>query len=120
MSVLLITHDLGVVRQIAQRVLVMYAGEIVESGPVDLIFQSPLHPYTRGLKNSVPKPRGGKEKGRRLVEIPGNVPSLNRLPPGCPFHTRCPEVLPRCHTEKPVLVERAPNRSASCWLHEER
>ena len=96
LSILLITHDLGVVARVAQRVLVMYAGEIVESGPVKSLFRLPLHPYTTGLMNSLPKPPGVGEGRRRLEEIPGNVPSMNSLPPGCPFHPRCPSVMDRC------------------------
>lgn len=116
MSILLITHDLGMVTEIAQRVIVMYAGEIVESGPANELFHAPLHPYTLGLKNSVPK-LGKNQKGdKRLVEIPGNVPSLNQLPSGCAFHPRCPSVMERCKTEKPVLRETGHGREVSCWL----
>lgn len=118
MSVLLITHDLGVVAEIAQRALVMYAGEIVESGPVKRLFQSPLHPYTLGLINSVPKPLAVAGKRTRLAEIPGNAPPLNRLPPGCPFHPRCPSAMERCKTQKPVLREIETERRVSCWLHD--
>ena len=100
MSILLITHDLGMVTEIAQRVIVMYAGKIVESGPARELFHAPLHPYTLGLKNSVPKLGQKQRSGKRLVEIPGNVPSLNQLPTGCNFHPRCPSVMERCKTEK--------------------
>ena len=118
MSILLITHDLGMVTEIAQRVIVMYAGEIVESGPTDSLFHNPLHPYTLGLKNSVPKLGGKPGAKKMLTEIPGNVPSLSQLPSGCAFHPRCPEVMERCKTEKPVLQETAPGHSVSCWLHD--
>ncbi len=118
MSILLITHDLGIVTQIADRVLVMYAGEIVEEGPTAEIFREPLHPYTLGLKNSVPKLKAEKPASRLLPEIAGNVPSLNRLPSGCPFHPRCPSVLPRCKTEKPRLQTVSAGRGVSCFLHE--
>jgi len=118
MSILLITHDLGMVTEIAQRVIVMYAGEIVESGPAKELFQTPLHPYTLGLKNSVPKLGQKRESGKRLVEIPGNVPSLNKLPSGCAFHPRCPSVMERCKSEKPVLREVGHEREVSCWLEE--
>jgi oligopeptide/dipeptide ABC transporter ATP-binding protein len=117
MSILLITHDLGMVTEIAQRVIVMYAGEIVESGPARELFHTPLHPYTLGLKNSVPK-LGQKQTDKRLVEISGNVPALNQLPSGCAFHPRCPSVMERCKTEKPVLKEVAHGREVSCWLEE--
>lgn len=118
MSILLITHDLGMVTEIAQRVIVMYAGEIVESGPTDELFHTPLHPYTLGLKNSVPKLGQKKSSGKRLTEIPGNVPALNQLPKGCAFHPRCPEVIERCKTQKPELQEIAPGHEVRCWLHE--
>jgi oligopeptide/dipeptide ABC transporter ATP-binding protein len=116
MSILLITHDLGIVTEIADRVLVMYAGEIVESGPVDQVFHSPLHPYTKGLKNSVPQL--GETKPTRLHEIPGNVPQLNDLPGGCSFHPRCSSAIEKCKTQKPQLQEIRPRRSASCWVVE--
>jgi len=119
MSILLITHDLGVVCEVAQRVLVMYAGEIVESAPVSTLFQTPLHPYTRGLMNSVPKLEADASHTRRLEEISGNVPLLNDLPRGCSFHPRCPSVMERCQSEKPGLREVLPRHQVSCWLHEE-
>jgi peptide/nickel transport system ATP-binding protein len=118
MSILLITHDLGMVTEIAQRVIVMYAGEIVESGPADQIFHSPLHPYTLGLKNSVPRLGQKKNATRRLTEIPGNVPPLNQLPKGCAFHPRCSEVMEKCKTQKPVLQTVAPGHDVRCWLHD--
>ena len=118
MSILLITHDLGIVTEIADRVLVMYAGEIVESGPVDQVFRSPLHPYTKGLKNSVPQLGETKSTSRRLHEIPGNVPQLNDLPGGCSFHPRCSVAIEKCKTQKPHLKEIHPGRSASCWVVE--
>ncbi len=118
MSILLITHDLGIVTEIADRVLVMYAGEIVESGPVDQVFSSPLHPYTKGLKNSVLQLGQKKSTSRRLHEIPGNVPQLNDLPGGCSFHPRCSVAIEKCKTQKPQLEEIHPGRSASCWVVE--
>lgn len=116
MSVVLITHDLGIVEDIAQRALIMYAGEIVESGPVESLFASPLHPYTLGLLNSVPKIGGENRKGR-LSEIKGNAPQLDNLPPGCPFHPRCPSVMDECKVRKPALKTVQPGRKVSCWLH---
>ena len=117
MSILLITHDLGVVAEIAKRVMVMYAGEIVESGPVLDLFRSPLHPYTIGLMKSIPtlKPTHGKLP--KLNEISGVVPSLSQIPSGCPFHPRCPSAETRCKTEKPKLKKIANEYSVSCWLH---
>lgn len=117
MSILLITHDLGVVAEIAQRVMVMYAGEIVESGPVRELFRSPLHPYTTGLINSVPTLESNLPKTSRLNEISGTVPSLSNIPSGCPFHPRCPSAEARCRTDKPSLKETAPGHTVSCWLH---
>jgi peptide/nickel transport system ATP-binding protein len=118
MSILLITHDLGMVTEIAQRVIVMYAGEIVESGSTDELFHSPLHPYTLGLKNSVPRLGQKKISGKRLTEIPGNVPALNQLPSGCAFHPRCPEAMEKCKNQKPELQKVADGHEVSCWLHE--
>jgi len=117
MSVLLITHDLGVVAEVAERVMVMYAGEIVESGPVRDLFHSPLHPYTIGLMNSIPTLKPSQQKFSKLTEIPGTVPSLSQIPSGCPFHPRCPSAEARCKTDKPKLKEIAHAQSVSCWLH---
>jgi oligopeptide/dipeptide ABC transporter ATP-binding protein len=117
MSILLITHDLGVVSRIARRVMVMYAGEIVEAGPVSDVLRTPLHPYTRGLVRSLPTRPTANGKRARLFEIVGGVPALDRLPAGCPFHPRCPDAEARCKTEKPQLKEIAPGHSAACWLH---
>ena len=117
MSILLITHDLGVVAEIAKRVMVMYAGEIVESGPVLDLFRSPLHPYTIGLMKSIPTLKPTQGKLSKLNEIPGVVPSLSQIPSGCPFHPRCPSAETRCKTEKPKLKKIANEYSVSCWLH---
>ena len=117
MSILLITHDLGVVAEIAKRVMIMYAGEIVESGPVLDLFRSPLHPYTIGLMKSIPTLEPTQGKLSKLNEISGVVPSLSQIPSGCPFHPRCPSVETRCKTEKPKLKKIANEYSVSCWLH---
>ena len=117
MSILLITHDLGVVAEIAKRVMVMYAGEIVESGPVLDLFRSPLHPYTIGLMKSIPTLKPTQGKLPKLNEISGVVPSLSQIPSGCPFHPRCPSAETRCKTEKPKLKKIANEYSVSCWLH---
>jgi len=98
-AVILITHDLGVVARMADRVAVMYAGRIVEEGPVGAIFADPRHPYTIGLARSIP--RLDDVKGERLVPIAGLPPSLARVPPGCPFHPRCPEAIAICKVEFP-------------------
>jgi len=116
MSVLIITHDLGVVAEIAQRVLVMYAGEIVESGPARSLLENPLHPYTKGLIASVPKLGAAKQKGARLEEISGNVPSLDQRPPGCAFHPRCSWAIEKCKTQKPELRQANAERQWSCHL----
>ncbi|MGV7219978.1 MAG: ABC transporter ATP-binding protein [Nitrospinales bacterium] len=117
MSIILITHDLGIVKDIAQRTLIMYAGEIVECGTVEQMFSSPLHPYTKGLINSVPK-LGSAGKNERLTEIKGNIPTLNHLPTGCPFHPRCPEAMDECKTNKPSLQKFDGDHQVSCLLHE--
>jgi oligopeptide/dipeptide ABC transporter ATP-binding protein len=115
MSMVLITHDLGLIAETASRVVVMYAGQVVEEGPVRDLFKDPLHPYTRGLLGSVPI-IGNKEKsGRRLKEIPGIVPSLLNTPPGCRFHPRCGEVQPACREASPPLVQVAGNRRVRCF-----
>jgi peptide/nickel transport system ATP-binding protein len=115
-AILLITHDLGVVAESCQRVVVMYAGRVVESGPVREIFRQPSHPYTRALLQSIPRL---DEQRRRLHQIPGNVPPPGPLRAGCAFHTRCAERLPRCATERPPSVPVGPGHEAMCWLVQE-
>jgi oligopeptide/dipeptide ABC transporter ATP-binding protein len=116
MGLILITHDLGVVAQTAQRVVVMYAGRKVEEADVEALFAQPLHPYTRGLMASMPKlPQPGSEAQARLAEISGTVPSLVRLPPGCAFAPRCPLAIDRCRSEMPALRSFAPDHQAACW-----
>ena len=117
MSILFITHDLGVVAEIAERVMVMYAGEIVESGSVNDLFRSPLHPYTIGLMESIPTLESTQQKLSKLKEISGAVPSLSQVPFGCPFHPRCSAAETRCKTEKPKLKKISQTHSVSCWLH---
>jgi oligopeptide/dipeptide ABC transporter ATP-binding protein len=116
LSLLLITHDLGVIAETADRVAVMYAGRIVEYGPVREIFQQPMHPYTRGLLASLPT---GKP-GSRLMAIEGTVPMLGALPPGCAFNPRCPDRFDRCTTAPPGDFVVGPGRTAKCYLHESR
>jgi oligopeptide/dipeptide ABC transporter ATP-binding protein len=116
MSILIITHDLGVVAEIAQRVLVMYAGEIVESGPAKALLKSPFHPYTKGLIASIPKLGTKKKPGARLEEISGNVPSLDQRPPGCSFHPRCAWAMEKCKTQNPQLRQIEAQRQVSCHL----
>ena len=117
MSILLITHDFGVVAEVAERVMVMYAGEIVESGSVNDLFRSPLHPYTIGLIESIPTLETSQQKLSRLKEISGTVPSLSQVPFGCPFHPRCSSAETRCKTDKPKLKKISQTHSVSCWLH---
>jgi oligopeptide/dipeptide ABC transporter ATP-binding protein len=112
LSLLLITHDLGVIAETADRVAVMYAGRIVEEGPVRAIFNDPKHPYTRGLLGPLP---GGR--GRRLQAIDGTVPDLAALPRGCAFAPRCPDRFEACDVAPPPSFEIGPARSARCYLH---
>ena len=114
MAILLITHNLGVVAQFAQEVIVMYASCIVERASVSKLFANPSHPYTRALLRSLPK-TGARET--RLESIQGTVPSPLVYPKGCHFSTRCPEVLEFCATEEPPLVEVEPNHESVCWLN---
>jgi len=112
-AVMLITHDMGVIAETAQRVAVMYAGRIVEVGAVHDVIHSPRHPYTVGLMGSIPKI--GLRKGK-LVQIDGAMPRLNAIPPGCAFNPRCPRRFERCVVERPELMPAGSSRAA-CWLH---
>jgi len=115
-GLILITHDLGVVAQTAQRVIVMYAGKKVEEADVDSLFANPRHPYTHGLMASIPTlPLPGAKSTARLAEIPGTVPSLVRLPQGCAFAPRCPLAVERCRAEYPPLEKFGGNHFAACW-----
>ena len=116
MALILITHDLGVVAQTAQRVIVMYAGKKVEEADVEALFANPRHPYTRGLMASIPAvPSLGGNADVRLVEIPGMVPSLTRLPKGCAFAPRCEFAIARCREEYPPLENFGADHWAACW-----
>ena len=114
-AVVLITHDLGVVAETCQRVIVMYAGRKVEEADVEDLFDRPLHPYTLGLMASMPHLHRGQGDGQRLKEIPGMVPSLLDPPPGCRFAGRCPRATAECRSNEPPLVERAPRHFVACW-----
>jgi peptide/nickel transport system ATP-binding protein len=115
-GLILITHDLGVVAQTAQRVIVMYAGKKVEEASVEALFENPLHPYTRGLMASMPAVISlGAKEDVRLNEIPGMVPSLTNLPPGCAFAPRCPFAIDRCRAEYPPLEDFGDHHFAACW-----
>jgi oligopeptide/dipeptide ABC transporter ATP-binding protein len=111
MSILLITHNLGIVGDIADRVAVMYAGQIVELAPARDLLRRPLHPYTQALMNSVPKLSGA---ATRLTAIPGNVPRIGNFPPGCRFYPRCPSAKPECANTMPELIEIEPQRWVRC------
>jgi oligopeptide transport system ATP-binding protein len=115
MAIVLITHDLGVVAGLAERVMVMYAGRIVEEGPVDAIFAAPQHPYTLGLLRSTPRL---EEHVEALRTIPGQPPNLQALPPGCAFNDRCPFAFARCLAERPQLRGVAPGHRKACHLEE--
>jgi peptide/nickel transport system ATP-binding protein len=114
LALLLITHDLGVVAGHADRVAVMYAGRIVEEGPVRRVFYEPAHPYTRGLLASIP----GRSPGQRLASIEGTVPNLAALPPGCAFEPRCPLRFEKCPTAPPPPFPVEPDRSTRCYLYD--
>jgi len=116
LALLLITHDLGVVAGHVDRVAVMYAGKIVEEGPMRQIFDSPKHPYTQGLLDSIP----GGAPGQRLRAIEGTVPNLAHLPPGCPFEPRCPKRFELCPTAPPRPYEVGPDQHARCYLYDPR
>ncbi len=115
-SILLITHDLGVVSEIADRVIVMYCGQVVENATVDELFDEPLHPYTKGLLNSIPVIEGSIEK---LTAIKGNVPTPDNLPASCRFAPRCPSAGDKCWGAQPDLKTRPDGRSVRCFLYEE-
>ena len=114
MAILLITHNLGVVAQFAQEVIVMYASKIAERARVGELFQNPSHPYTRALLNSLPRPG---ERGKRLESIKGTVPSPLHYPKGCHFSSRCQEVLEHCADQAPPLIQVKPDHETVCWLY---
>ncbi len=113
-AMMLITHNMALVASLCQRVIVMYAGRIVEEGPVEQIFASPQHPYTWSLLRSVP--RVDEQRKDRLVSIRGLPPDLSNPPPGCKFHPRCPFVIDHCKQDEPDLTEVAPSQVARCWV----
>jgi peptide/nickel transport system ATP-binding protein len=112
-AVMLVTHDMGVIAETCDRVAVMYAGRIVEIGPVHDVIHSPAHPYTVGLMGSIPAMDEDRE---RLLQIDGAMPRLTAIPTGCAFHPRCPKAFGRCHVERPNLMP-AHATQAACWLH---
>ena len=112
-AVMLITHDMGVIAETADRVAVMYAGRIAEIGPVQEVIHNPQHPYTSGLMGSIPTVG---QQTERLSQIEGSMPRLNAIPPGCAFNPRCPRAFDRCKVERPDLMQ-ADHSRAACWLH---
>ena len=113
-AVLLITHDMGVIAETANRVAVMYAGRLVEVGPVRQVIMNPKHPYTVGLMNSIPSIA---KNVKWLTQIDGAMPRLKDIPKGCSFNPRCPKAFDRCREQEPLLIEVVPSHSAACWLH---
>ncbi|UXN70211.1 ABC transporter ATP-binding protein [Devosia neptuniae] len=116
---ILITHDLGVVSEVADRVIVMYAGRKVEEASIYDLFDRPFHPYTIGLMGAVPRAGASSEAGDRLADISGTVPPLWDLPKGCAFAPRCPNASARCLTERPPFEEKRPGHWAACWEHDD-
>ncbi len=119
MAVMLITHDMGVIAETAQRVMVMYAARVAEEASVQELFKEPLHPYTQGLLRSMPRIDLAATKRQRLEAIPGVVPSLleSQIPPGCRFTPRCPHAMAICPERDPVLKEVRPGHKVACWLY---
>ncbi|QAS53621.1 ABC transporter ATP-binding protein [Halobacillus litoralis] len=116
MGVVMVTHDMGVVAEVADRVMVMYAGNVVETGTVEEIFETPQHPYTKGLLASVPNV---DDEGHNLEAIPGSLPNLNEKISGCRFHPRCPYAMDKCKMEEPPYFQKTDQHKSKCWLHEE-
>ena len=115
-AIMFITHDLGVVAETTENVIVMYAGRVVEHASTEVLFESPLHPYTQGLIGSIPDDEAIKKKSK-LTEIKGIVPSLTALPPGCLFHPRCPKRIEICEQKAPVLIKFDAGHEVACWLY---
>ena len=113
MTIIWITHDLGVTAGLAEKVLVMYSGYIVEKGPVELLYHNPAHPYTKGLLGSLPGIRMGEEK---LLSIEGMPPDMTDLPKGCPFAPRCSYVMEQCIDERPRLLSVGDMHESACWI----
>lgn len=116
-GLIFITHNIAAVAQIARRIVVMYAGRVVETGQTDRVIDNPLHPYTQALLRAMPTMKS--VRGDKLEEITGRVPDLARMPPGCAFHPRCAHAWEKCGQDIPLLSEIEPGRTAACWLHTE-
>ncbi|MBB5223207.1 oligopeptide transport system ATP-binding protein [Amaricoccus macauensis] len=119
LTYLFISHDLSMVRHIADRVAVMYLGRLAEIGPTQALFARPLHPYTEALISAVPSPDPDAEAGRKRIILKGDVPSPAKPPAGCVFHTRCPKVFDRCRKEVPQLLDKGDGRRVACHLHDD-
>jgi len=115
MSIIMITHDLGVVKEMCEKVVVMYTGQIVEKSPTDLVFADPLHPYTKGLLNAIPKI---SSKVERLEAIEGSVPDALNMPKGCSFHPRCKYATEKCKLEAPPLFQLEDGREVKCFIYD--
>jgi peptide/nickel transport system ATP-binding protein len=115
MAAMLVTHDMGVIAETADRVAVMYAGRVVEIGPVRDVIKAPKHPYAVGLMGAIPSLEAEMD---RLTQIPGSMPRLSAIPAGCAFNPRCSEVFDRCRSERPGLISVGPNHKAACHLHD--
>jgi len=114
-AVMLITHDMGVIAETADRVAVLYAGRLAEIGPVREVITAAEHPYTQGLMGSIPTLT---QTSDRLVQIPGSMPRLNAIPQGCAFNPRCPKVFDRCRVDRPEPIDRGGRRQVACWLYD--
>jgi oligopeptide/dipeptide ABC transporter ATP-binding protein len=114
-GMLLISHDLAIVRHVANRTAVMYLGQVVETGPTSLLWTDPMHPYTRALIDAAPHADGA---GHLPAGLPGETPDPAKPPSGCRFHPRCPFVMDRCRTDVPILQPKGQGRHVACWLHE--
>ncbi|HEY2421834.1 MAG TPA: oligopeptide/dipeptide ABC transporter ATP-binding protein, partial [Neobacillus sp.] len=115
MSIIMITHDLGVVKEMCEKVVVMYTGQIVEKSPTELVFADPLHPYTKGLLNAIPKI---SNKVARLEAIEGTVPDALKMPSGCSFHPRCKYATKKCKLEAPPLFKQKDGREVRCFIYD--
>jgi len=113
LALIFITHNLGIVAKMCDQLAVMYAGRVVESGPVRQVFRAPIHPYTRALLNSIPRM---SDKCERLTAIDGQPPDLAALPPGCAFGPRCPSAFERCRETAPPVLKPSDSRTVRCWL----
>jgi peptide/nickel transport system ATP-binding protein len=111
-SIMLISHDLAIISEIAEKIAVMYAGQVIEFGNLSEIYKNPMHPYTVALLNSVPK----IHEGKKLISLEGSPPSLIKPPPGCRFYERCPHAMEKCKNDPPKI--KTSSGYVSCWLHE--